>query len=107
MDLGGIQRTVQIARTRLFGEDDGNAAEMLRGNGSNTDAGRLDGNDFGDVRSVETAAEFTPISFSSVTSIWWLRKLSTLSTPPSFTCPSRRIRCFKSSISGCLRTCCF
>ena len=60
MDLGGIQRTVQISRTRLFGEDDGNAAEMLRGNGSNTDAGRLDGNDFGDVRSVETAAEFTP-----------------------------------------------
>lgn len=60
MDLGGIQRTVQIARTRLFGEDDGNAAEMLRGNGGNTDAGRLDGNDFGDGRSVETAAEFTP-----------------------------------------------
>ncbi len=73
MDLGGIQRTVQIARTRLFGEDDGNAAEMLRGNGGNTDAGRLDGNDFGDGRSVETAAEFTPISFSSVTSIWWLK----------------------------------
>ena len=50
----------RFARTRLFGEDDGNAAEMLRGNGSNTDAGRLDGNDFGDGRSVETAAEFTP-----------------------------------------------
>ena len=33
---------------------------MLRGNGGNTDSGRLDGNDFGDVRSVETAAEFTP-----------------------------------------------
>lgn len=60
MDLGGIQRTVQIARTRLFGENDGNAAEMLRGNGGNTDSGRLDGNDFGDGRSVETAAEFTP-----------------------------------------------
>ena len=29
-------------------------------NAGNTDAGRLDGNDFGDVRSVETAAEFTP-----------------------------------------------
>ena len=36
------------------------SAEMLRGKGSNTDAGRLDGNDFGDGRSVETAAEFTP-----------------------------------------------
>ena len=60
MDLDGIQRTVQIARMRLFGEDDGNAAEMLRGNGGNTDSGRLDGNDFGDGRSVETAAEFTP-----------------------------------------------
>ena len=48
MDLGGIQRTVQIARTRLFGEDDGNAAEMLRGYGSNTDAGRLDGKDLVD-----------------------------------------------------------
>ena len=52
--------TVQSARTRLFGEDDGNAADYVRGNGGNTDSGRLDGNDFGDGRSVETAAEFTP-----------------------------------------------
>ena len=39
-----------------------------------------------------------PISLNSSMSIWWLRKLSTLSTLPSLITPSFLIRSFKSSM---------
>ena len=50
------------------------------------------------VRPAKCPAQAAPIASYSATSHWWLRKASTLSTLPSLTVPSRRMR----SSSSCM-----
>ncbi len=57
--MSGVQCTIQIPGFGFLGEDHRYIAEMLGSDGGDANAGRFDGQNFGNRLSVETAAEFS------------------------------------------------